>query len=197
MRFKLTAGFLVAVLGAWLLAGPVASGDAWTLGEESGGVSAVGSGEGDPVPGGTGVAPGAIEPLPVNQKIEEEFEADPPWQQAKEREEREAHEREAAQQATAERETKEASEREATETREQEQAAAAALRCVVPRLQGHTLAYTRRALGAGHCTLGHVRYKTGHRASFVVRAESSSSGRSLAAQAPIGVTLGPAPRHHR
>ena len=188
---------MVAALGACLLAGPIASGGAWTLDEGSGGISAVGTGEGEPVPGGTGVAPGAIEPLPVNQKIEEEFEADPPWQQAKEREERESHEREAAQQATAERETKEANEREATETREQEQAAAAALRCVVPRLQGHTLAYTRRALRAGHCTLGHVRYEPGHRASFVVRAESSSSGRSLAAQAPIGVTLGPAKRHYR
>ena len=187
MRFKLTAGLVVAVLGAWIVAGPIASSGAWTLGEESGGIGAVGSGEGETIPGGTGVAPGAIEPLPVNQQIEEESEADPPWQQAEEKEEREDQEREAAQQVTAEREAKEAEERETAE--------AAALRCVVPTLKGDTLAHARQALRAAHCTLGNVHFEHGHHSSFVVRTESPAPGRALTAQAPVGVTLGPAKRH--
>lgn len=190
MRFKLTAGLVVAVLSAWIVAGPIASSGAWTLGEESGGIGAVGSGEGEGLPGGTGVAPGAIEPLPVNQLIEEESEADPPWQQAQEKEEREDQEREAAQQVTAEREAKEAK-----EAKEREEAEAAALRCVVPSLKGDTLAHARQALRGSHCTLGNVHFEHGHHSSFVVRTESPAPGRALSAQAPVGITLGPAKRH--
>ncbi|MGH2853966.1 MAG: RHS repeat-associated core domain-containing protein, partial [Solirubrobacteraceae bacterium] len=43
----------------------------WTLNETSGGLSAVGSGTGENLPGGVGVAPGAVMPPPVNQQIEE------------------------------------------------------------------------------------------------------------------------------
>jgi RHS repeat-associated protein len=54
---------------------------AWTLNETSGGVSAVSTGEGTQVAGGTGVAAGAIMPLPVNTQIEEAANANPPWDQ--------------------------------------------------------------------------------------------------------------------
>lgn len=187
MRFKLTVGLVLAVLSAWIVAGPIASGGAWSLGEESGGISSVGSGEGEDLPGGVGVAPGAIEPLPVNQQIEEEAQADPPWQQAQEKEELEDQEREAAEQATAEREAK--------ETQEREEAEAAALRCVVPALRGDTLAHARVALHAAHCTLGKVRHEHGRHTSFVVRTESPAAGQVLSAQAHVEVALGPAKRH--
>ncbi len=54
---------------------------AWSLNETSGGLSAVGSGEGIQVEGGTGIAAGAIMPLPVNAQIEAAFQASPPWDQ--------------------------------------------------------------------------------------------------------------------
>jgi RHS repeat-associated protein len=54
---------------------------AWSLNETSGGLSAVGAGEGTQLTGGTGIAAGAIMPAPVNAQIEEAFEADPPWDQ--------------------------------------------------------------------------------------------------------------------
>jgi RHS repeat-associated protein len=54
---------------------------AWSLNETSGGLSAVGTGEGTQLAGGTGVAAGAIMPAPVNAEIGKAFEADPPWDQ--------------------------------------------------------------------------------------------------------------------
>ncbi len=54
----------------------------WTLNETSGGTTAVGSGEGQKLAGGTGIAAGAIMPQPVNAQIEAEFQANPPWDQA-------------------------------------------------------------------------------------------------------------------
>ena len=54
---------------------------AWTLNETSGGLSAVSTGEGTQVAGGTGIAAGAIMPLPVNTQIEEAANANPPWDQ--------------------------------------------------------------------------------------------------------------------
>jgi RHS repeat-associated protein len=53
----------------------------WTLNETSGGLSAVGTGEGTQLPGGIGIAEGAIMPAPVNLQIEAAFRADPPWDQ--------------------------------------------------------------------------------------------------------------------
>jgi RHS repeat-associated protein len=53
----------------------------WTLGESSGGLASVGTGEGTQLSGGTGIAAGAIMPAPVNLQVEAEFEADPPWDQ--------------------------------------------------------------------------------------------------------------------
>jgi ribosomal protein L35AE/L33A len=194
MRFKLTAGLAVAVVAAWTFAGPVVSGGAWTLEEESGGSSAVGSGEGEHLPGGVGVAPGATEPAPTDKQAEEEFWADPPWQQAREKAEREAVEREAAQRAGAEREAAQhaAAEREAAQQREA--AEAAAVRCVVPSLQGESLVAARKSLRASHCTLGKVTRAHGHRGALVVRGQSPTHGRTLASGAAVEVRLGLAKR---
>jgi RHS repeat-associated protein len=53
----------------------------WSLNETSGGLSAVGTGEGTQLAGGVGIAAGAVEPPPVNAAAEAAFEADPPWDQ--------------------------------------------------------------------------------------------------------------------
>ncbi|HEV7944037.1 MAG TPA: RHS repeat-associated core domain-containing protein [Solirubrobacteraceae bacterium] len=53
----------------------------WSLNETSGGLSAVGTGEGQQIAGGTGVAEGAITPPPVNAQVEAAFWASPPWDQ--------------------------------------------------------------------------------------------------------------------
>ena len=54
----------------------------WSLDETSGGLSAVGTGEGTKLAGGEGIAAGAVMPPPTNVQAEEEFAADPPWDQA-------------------------------------------------------------------------------------------------------------------
>ncbi len=53
----------------------------WSLEETSGGVSAVGTGEGVQLAGGTGIASGAVMPAEVNTQMEEAFWAAPPWDQ--------------------------------------------------------------------------------------------------------------------
>jgi RHS repeat-associated protein len=53
----------------------------WSLNQTSGGLSAVGTGEGTQLPGGTGIAAGAIMPAPVNAQLEAAFWASPPWDQ--------------------------------------------------------------------------------------------------------------------
>jgi len=53
----------------------------WSLNETSGGLSAVGTGEGVLLPGGVGIDAGAVMPPPVNEAIEAAFNADPPWDQ--------------------------------------------------------------------------------------------------------------------
>jgi RHS repeat-associated protein len=53
----------------------------WTLNETSGGLSAVGIGEGVHLENGTGIAAGAIMPAPADTQAEEAFWADPPWDQ--------------------------------------------------------------------------------------------------------------------
>ncbi len=187
MPFKLTAGLVIAVLSVWFLAGPVTSDNAWAL-EESGGLSAVGTGEGEELPGKVGISPEAIRPAPVNMQDEEEFEADPPWQQTKEREEREASEREATEAAAAEREAAQAA-------KEREAALAAALRCVVPSLKGDTLTHARHTLRAAHCTLGKVALAHGHHTALLVKTQSPAAGKQLASEAPVKITLGPAKGH--
>ncbi len=149
----------------------------------------MGSGEGEHLPGGVGVAPGATEPQPVNKKAEEEFEADPPWRQAKEKAEREAAEhataeREATQKATAEHEAA------------QQAAEAAALRCVVPSIEGKSLAAALRSLHTAHCSLGKVSRSHGHHGALVVNSQSPKPGKTLASEAPVKVTLGSAKRRH-
>jgi RHS repeat-associated protein len=53
----------------------------WSEEGSSGGLSAVGHGEGVHLEGGTGVAAGAISPPPPNLQAEAAFAADPPWDQ--------------------------------------------------------------------------------------------------------------------
>lgn len=53
----------------------------WSLNETSGDLSAVGTGEGVQLQGGTGIASGAVMPAPVNTQMEEAFWAAPPWDQ--------------------------------------------------------------------------------------------------------------------
>jgi RHS repeat-associated protein len=53
----------------------------WSLDETSGGLAAVGEGEGIHLENGVGIAAGAMMPAPVNLQIEEAFKADPPWDQ--------------------------------------------------------------------------------------------------------------------
>jgi len=173
MRLRLIVGLTVAVVAAWTLAGPVASSGAFSLNQESGGVGAVGGGEGSPLPGGAGVAPGAIEPVPVNKQAEEEFWAHPPWVQEREKAEREAAEHEAAaKRAAAERE-----------------AAAAALRCVVPSLKGESLSAARHSLREAHCTLGKVIRPHRRGGALVVSSQTPGQGRTLTSRAPVAVRL--------
>ncbi len=69
-------------------------------------------------------------------------------------------------------------------------AAPAAVHCVVPALRGHSLAWTRRALGRARCSLGKVRRaQTGHGALVVVR-QDVRRGTSLRDGAAVGVVLG-------
>jgi RHS repeat-associated protein len=69
---------------AYTYGNPLNEGDPsgqWSLNETSGGLSAVGTGEGTQLAGGVGIGAGAIMPAPVNAAIEAAFEADPPWDQ--------------------------------------------------------------------------------------------------------------------
>ena len=136
----------------------------------------------------SGVVPGATEPAPVNKQAEEEFWADPPWQQAREKNEREAAERAAGQRAAVESETAQrvAAERGAAE--------AAAARCVVPSLVDQSLSAARRSLHAAHCTLGKVSRSRGRRGTLVVNSQSPGHDKVLPSEAAVQVRLGPARR---
>jgi hypothetical protein len=179
MCFKRTIVLMVAVVGASTFVGPVVSSSAWTLNEESGGTAAVGTGEGEQLPGGVGVSPGAIEPQPVNKQTEEEFNRDPPWQQAKEKSEREAAEHAAAG-TPAESKTDETP----------------AVQCVVPALKGDSLAAARHSLTAAHCKLAKVTMPHKHRGALIVKSQSQVAGKTLANETGIAVTLG-IHTHHR
>jgi hypothetical protein len=172
VRFSL----IVSVLLAFSLAGPVLPSGAWSLGEESGGASAIGSGEGEDLPGGVGVAPGAQEPAPVNKELEEAFWADPPWKQAEEKAAREV----------AEKAAREAARRVAIA---RQAAEAAALRCVVPALEGKTLAAARHLLQTSHCSLGTVRGARGTHGAPVIASQTPGRGTTLSTRAPVDVRL--------
>jgi hypothetical protein len=179
-RFKQTAVLAIATVGVGTFAGPIGSSGAWTLKEQSGGATAAGNGEGEQVPGGVGVAPGATEPQPVNKQTEEEFDRDPPWQQAKEKSEREAAEHVAS-----------------SSSSESKTTSTPALQCVVPALKGDSLAAARHSLTAAHCTLGKVSRPQKHRVAFVVEHQSQVAGKMLAKETPIAVSLGVEAQKHR
>jgi hypothetical protein len=64
------------------------------------------------------------------------------------------------------------------------------VRCIVPHLEGDSLARARRALKNAHCSLGTVRgARRGHRR--VVRGQGVAAGRKLASGTAVAVTLAP------
>jgi hypothetical protein len=71
------------------------------------------------------------------------------------------------------------------------------VRCIVPELEGDSLARARRALQRAHCSLGAIRgSRHGHR--LAVRSQGIGAGRKLASGAPVAVTLAPVKtRKHR
>ena len=131
-------------------------------------------------------------------------------QQARENTERKEHEAKAAeerktaeerpQREAAERkhqeETREATERTEKEAAEeaQEKAKGAASRCVVPTLEGDSLASARRALHRAHCKLGRVTVPRGGHGTLVVTAQSLRRGAKRPGGTAVAVTLGPARR---
>ncbi len=112
--------------------------------------------------------------------------------QAERKQEEERPAREAAERAAKEREIREAGERAGKESAERDaDAAAKALRCVVPRLVGDSLAAARRALDRAHCRLGKVSRPRAHLGALVVARQGARGGRKLARGAKVAVTLAP------
>jgi beta-lactam-binding protein with PASTA domain len=72
---------------------------------------------------------------------------------------------------------------------------------VVPKLKGLTLPAARRKLAKAHCKLGKVKRpkarKGSQRRKLVVKRQSSKAGATLAANAAVKVTLGPAMKKTR
>jgi uncharacterized delta-60 repeat protein len=65
-----------------------------------------------------------------------------------------------------------------------------AVRCVVPKLEGRTLARARRLLSAAHCRLGHITRPRGRlHGRLIVRGQSPARGRRLARGADVNVQL--------
>jgi hypothetical protein len=190
VRVSLTSGLVAIFVAVCMFAGPIASSGAWTLEETSGGLSAVGGeGEGTHLENGVGIAPGAIIPNPPDIQAQEELVV-----YLAQKAEREVAEQEAVQQVAAERE--EAAEREAAQraTAEHEAAILASIRCVVPSLEGESLAAARRSLHSAHCTLGRVDRPRKVHGDLVVKAQSPGYGKKLANEAAIEVRLGLAKR---
>jgi hypothetical protein len=180
MRSKSMVGLLMALVAAFVLVGPVASVGAWKLEEESGGLAAVGTGEGTSLAGGVGVAPGAVIPPPPDMQAEEELAASMARKKAEqEAAADQAAEREAAQYAAAEGQASEA----------------AAERCVVPSLERRSLAGARESLRKAYCDLGAVRGLRAHHGALVVRSQSPSADEVLSTDALVSVRLGKAHRH--
>jgi hypothetical protein len=78
--------------------------------------------------------------------------------------------------------------------------AAAPTQCVVPALEGDSLAEARKALRKANCTLGSVRKPRARHGLIVVRRQNPRAGSKLATGAPVAVRLGQAPgarRRHR
>jgi len=71
VRVSLTTGLVAIFVAVCMFAGPIASSGAWQLEEESGGLSAVGEGEGTGLESSGGIAPGAIIPAPPDIQAQE------------------------------------------------------------------------------------------------------------------------------
>jgi hypothetical protein len=108
--------------------------------------------------------------------------------QAKKREEEERAARQAAAQAAKEREIREAGERAGREAAERDRLATLAMRCIVPRLKGDSLATARKALRRAHCALGKVS-KTARVGHLVVATQGIPAGRKLGKGTKVSVTL--------
>jgi hypothetical protein len=110
--------------------------------------------------------PVPIEPLPVNQQIEKEFEEHPPWDRVPQ-----SPPAEVAPSAPA-------------------ASVTSSPACIVPSLKGDPLDRARRALGRAHCALGKVvRPRDGRGSALVVIGQNAQRGTTLPDGAHVGVAL--------
>jgi hypothetical protein len=133
------------------------------------------------------------------RKWAEEAPAREAERQAKQREAEERSAREVAERARTEREIRESGERAAREAAAREAAGAEEARsgrlgCVVPHLDGDSLAAARHALARARCALGKVTWPRARRERLVVGRQGVRGGRKLAAGAKVAITLRAA--HH-
>lgn len=70
------------------------------------------------------------------------------------------------------------------------------VKCKVPKLKGKTLSEAKRALSHAHCKLGKVKKPKHAHGKLVVKSSSPSAGKTLAANAKVGVTLAK-PKPHK
>jgi hypothetical protein len=77
-----------------------------------------------------------------------------------------------------------------------ERGATEAIRCVVPSLEGESLATARHSLRAAHYALGKVSRPRWGLDALVVRGQSPEHGKTLPGEAAVGVKLGLA-KHRR
>ena len=65
------------------------------------------------------------------------------------------------------------------------------LHCIVPALDGKTLARARRMLSAAHCSLGHIKRARGrHAGQVIVRSQSPEHGERLGRGADVNLRMG-------
>ncbi len=118
-------------------------------------------------------------------------------EERQERAEKEAAEREGKEREASEHQAKEREAREAKERAEEEGETAQSQggRCIVPKLQGDSLAAARKALQKAHCKLGKVSKSSRYRGRLVVIGQGVPAGHKLGKGSEVAVKLGP--RSHR
>jgi hypothetical protein len=111
--------------------------------------------------------------------------------------ERKSHE-EQEQKSREEKEAKERSEGEAVARKAKEAREAKARSCVVPTLEGDSLAKAQHALARAHCRLGRVTRPRGrHVGALVITRQSPRAGSQHVGGTRVGVTLGLVTAHKR
>jgi hypothetical protein len=153
-------------------------------------------------PAAAGAYTVGAEPSQAEKQFAERYAKESAEQQVRENAERREREAKAAEEKRAaeerpQREAEERKQREALQHREEAERAekeakeAAASKCVVPSLEGDSLASARRALRAAHCKLGRVTAPRGRHGTLVVNAQSPKHGTKHPAGTTVSVTLGP------